>query len=154
MAVLAVIGSLFASLLLFLIGSHDVVEAFLLFLRLKEPTVHGKENMEAVARSLGALDNFLIGFVLLYFAYSLYYLSADTEDRERRLGEVRLPSTFRVESLGEMKRTMVTVVLVSLSVFMLQELILRVDKLEYTDLILPASILSLAISLRLVKFED
>ena len=49
MALLAIIGSLFGSLLLFLIGAYEVVEAFLLFFGFGHPSVHGGEITEATA---------------------------------------------------------------------------------------------------------
>ena len=65
MALLAVIGSLLGSLLLFLIGASEVYEAFLLFFGFGHPAVPGEEITEATATVLSSLDRFLLGFVLV-----------------------------------------------------------------------------------------
>jgi hypothetical protein len=91
MAILAIIGSLLGSLLLFLIGAYEVYEAFLLFFGFGHPSVPGGEITEATATILSSLDSFLLGFVLLYFAYNLFFLLTYPEQREDRFGPIKMP---------------------------------------------------------------
>ena len=99
MAVLAVIGSLLGSFLLFLIGAYEVYEAFLLFFGFGHPSLPGQEIIEATATILSSLDSFLLGFVLLYFAHNLFYLLTFPEQREKRFGVIKMPPALHVESL-------------------------------------------------------
>jgi len=154
MAGLAVIGSLFGSLLMFLIGAYEIFEAFLLFFRLGHPIIPGNENVEAVATVLSALDSFLLGFVLLYFAYNLYFLLTFPEKREKRFGPIRMPPALEVESLGQMKKTIMVIIVVSLSVFLLRENMISVDNYEWTDLYVPLSIVAIAVAIKLINFDD
>ena len=151
---IAVIGSLLGSLLMFLIGGFNVIEAFLLFFRLSHPIMPGKESLEATAAVLEALDNFLLGFVLLYFAYSLYFLGTYPEERAKRLGEIKMPPALEVASLGEMKKTIMIIIVVSLSVFMWRELLISTEKFTYTDVIVPFSIIAVAVAIKLIDFSD
>ena len=154
MAILAVIGSLLGSLLLFLIGAYEVYEAFLLFFGFGHPSVPGEEITEATATILSSLDSFLLGFVLLYFAYNLLFLLTFPEQREDRFGPIRMPPALHVESLDKMKRTILVIIVVSLSVFLLKENMLNVDEYVLTDFFVPLSIVAIALAIRLIKFED
>jgi len=154
MAVLAVIGSLLGSLLLLLIGAYEIFEAFLLFFGLGHPTIPGEELTEAVATVLSALDSFLLGFVLLYFAYNLFFLITYPEEREKRFGPVKMPPSLKVESLGQMKKGILIIIVVSLSVFLLRENMLSVEQYEWTDLYVPLSIMAVAVAIRLINFDD
>jgi len=154
MAALAVIGSLLGSLLLFMIGAYEVFEAFLLFFGLGHPSVPGEEITEAIATILSSLDSFLLGFVLLYFAYNLFFLLTFPEQREKRFGPIKMPPALHVESLDKMKKTILVIIIVSLSVFLLKENLLKVDEYAWTDLFVPLSIVSIAVAIRLISFEE
>ena len=153
-AILAIIGSLLGSLLMFVIGAFEIFEAFLLFFGLWQPTIPGKEITEAVATVLSALDNFLLGFVLLYFAYNLFFLLTFPDRREEQFGAIRMPPGLKVESLGQMKKTILVIIVVSLSVFLLRENLISIDHYEWTDLFVPLSIVSIAVAIRLIDFND
>jgi len=154
MAALAVIGSLLGSLLLFLIGAYEVFEAFLLFFGLGHPSVPGRETTEATAIILSSLDSFLLGFVLLYFAYNLFFLLTFPEQREKRFGPIKMPPALHVESLDKMKKTILVIIVVSLSVFLLKENMLNVDEYVWTDLFVPLSIVAIAVAIKLIDFDD
>ena len=154
MAVLAIIGSLFGSLLLFLIGAHEVYEAFLLYFGFGHPSVPSGEITEATATILSSLDSFLLGFVLLYFAYNLFFLLTYPEQREKRFGLIKMPPALHVESLDKMKKTILVIIVVSLSVFLLKENMLNVDGYVWTDLFVPLSIVAIAVAIKLIGFED
>jgi uncharacterized membrane protein YqhA len=127
MALLAIIGSLLGSLLLFLIGACEVFEAFLLFFGFGHPSIPGGEITEATATILSSLDRFLLGFVLLYFAYNLYFLLTFPEQREDRFGPIKMTPALHVESLDKMKKNILVIIVVSLSMFLLKENMLNVD---------------------------
>lgn len=152
MAVIAVISALAGALLLFLIGGFRTVEAFSIILHLKEVTGNDPSQM-AVVFIIESLDNFLLGFVLLYFAYSTYFLfiakGTSLEEREK----IDMPQWLQVEGLGHMKRVLLEVILVLLAVFFLKLVIVEEGSFEWTMLIIPITILGIAISLKLVDFD-
>lgn len=154
LAILAVVGSLVGSILLFVIGTYEMVEAILIFFGIGQPVAVGDEATKAVATTLSALDNYLIGFVLLYFAYNLYFLITYPEQRERHFGSIKMPPSLELESLGQMKKTMLTLIVVSLSVFLLKEVMRSVDQYEWADLFIPLSIVAVAAAIKMIKFAD
>lgn len=153
-AVLAVVGSLLGAMLMFLIGLYEVFEAFLIFFGFGHPTVPGKEALEATATILSSLDSFLLGFILLYFAYNLFFLLTSPEQREQRFSRIKMPPAFEVESLEEMKKTILIVIVVSLSVFLLKVNMLSVESFEWADLFTPISIVAVALAIKLIDFDE
>ncbi len=151
-AIIAVIGSLFGAVLMMLIGGYHVVLAFVTALGIGEGLFTLGSTTEATGLILESIDNYLLGFILLYFAYSMYYLVTLPEER-RKLGQVKMPSALRVESLDEMKRTILVVIVVSLSVFLLQEITIAETLFEIPDLFVPASILAVALAVRLIPWD-
>ncbi len=151
-AVVAVVGSLFGSVLMMFIGAYHVLLSFVVALGIGEGLFTLGSTTEATGLILESIDNFLLGFILLYFAYSMYYLVTLPEDR-RRLGQVRMPSALRVANLDEMKRTILIVIIVSLSVYLLQEITVAETTFELQDLYIPFGILAIALAVRLIPWE-
>ncbi len=151
-AIIAVVGSLFGAVLMMLIGAYQVVLAFTTALGIGNGLFTLGNTSEAVGLILESVDNFLLGFILLYFAYSMYFLITLPEER-RHLGQVKMPSALRVANLDEMKRTILIVIVVSLSVSLLQEVTTAEDGFEAQDLFVPASILAVALAVRLINWD-
>ncbi len=152
MAVIAAIAALAGALLLFLIGGFHTFEAFKFALGFE--VVSGQDGAQtAVVRIIESLDSFLLGFVLLYFAYSTYFLFVAKENSETAREKVEMPKWLKVEDLGHMKRVLLEVILVLLAVFFLKLVILEETSLEWTTLVIPAAIVAIAISLKLVHFD-
>ena len=152
MAVVAVVSSLAGALLLFLIGGMRTVEAFMLILGFQE-AIGGDQTQTAVIFIIESLDNFLLGFVLLYFAYSTYFLFVAKDTSVEAHEKIEMPTWLKVKDLGHMKRVLLEVILVLLAVFFLKLVIVEEDALEWTLLIIPATIVAIAVSLKLVKFD-
>jgi uncharacterized membrane protein YqhA len=153
MTVLAVIAALLGAALLLLIGSFAVIEAFALFLGLEAPHVAGNEGTEAVVAVIESLDNFLLAFVLVYFAYSVYFLFIHHESQAEERDEIEMPAWLRVEDLGHMKKVLLEVILVLIAVFFLKLVFTQQQELAWTVLILPITIVAIAVSLKLVHFD-
>ena len=152
MTVLVVIATLLGSLLLFLLGGLNTLQAFALFLGLKAPSSSsGSAGHEAVVAIVESLDNFLLGFALIYMSYSTYYLFVYREQEEEK--RIPMPEWMKVEDLGQMKRVLLEVIMVLLTVFLLKLVLVESETLEWNVLILPASIVAIAISLKLVNFD-
>ena len=53
-----------------------------------------------------------------------------------------------------MKKTILVIIVVSLSVFLLKENMLNEDGYVWTDLFVPLSIVAIAVAVKLISFED
>lgn len=155
----AVVGSLAASLLMFLLGVKKVVDAYLFWL----PT--GVSRDEGIARDasaiigvIEALDRFLIAIVLLYFAYGVFSLFLRRRDREE---DAKLTSRLEVQSIGQLKQVVAEVILVVLFVLFLRVALeiygspgLKLSWSQIaTIIVLPVSTAFLALSLRLAELH-
>jgi uncharacterized membrane protein YqhA len=153
MVAIAVLAGLLGALLMLLIGGWNIIEAFLIFLGVHASEASGNANLEAVVKVIEAVDRFLLAFVLLYFAYSSYFLFVHDEIGSKILGDIPMPEWLVVEDLGQMKKVLLEVILVLIAVYLLQVIFLEGIQLTWETLILPASILVIAVSLRLVHFD-
>jgi uncharacterized membrane protein YqhA len=151
-AVIAVIASLASALLLFLIGGYHTVEAFLFALGINDATQQAGTDT-AVVQIIESLDNFLLGFVLLYFAYSTFFLFVARDHSEETRARIDMPEWLKVEDLGKMKRVLLEVILVLLAVSFLKLVIVEDQTLEWTVLVIPITFTAIAVSLRLVSFD-
>lgn len=149
-AVIAVLASLAGAFLLFLLGGFNTYTAF--------AAAVGKAGNNgthsAVVAIIESLDNFLLGFVLLYFAYSTYFLFVAKEVSDAERQKIDMPRWLQVDDLGHMKRVLLEVILVLLAVFFLKLVITEEEHaLEWTVLVIPATIVAVAVSLKLVHFD-
>ncbi|WP_133162357.1 YqhA family protein [Hyphococcus luteus] len=156
----AVIASLGGALIMFYLGAENTYSAFEhQFDPSPTKPVEGLPADEATVISLMvALDNFLIGVVLLFFAYGVYGLFIRPEFNSRDLG---LPEWMHVEQIGQLKQTIAEVIFVVLFVLFLRIALqtFQSGALEPSMqrigwfLMLPFSILMLAGALRLVELH-
>jgi hypothetical protein len=65
-----------------------------------------------------------------------------------------MPPGLHVETLGQMKKTIMIIIVVSLSVFLLRENMLSVESFQWTDLFIPISIVAIAVAIKLIDFND
>ena len=155
--VIAVVGSLFASILMFFLGLFNIYEAFRYGLTRGERG-DAPFGTGAVISVIEALDRFLIAIVLLYFAYGVYSLFLHPEEAEE---ELALPAWLRIRQIGQLKQVVAEVIVVILFV-----LFLRVALQSYREPnvtmslaqiatlgLLPISTMLLALSLRLVELH-
>ena len=108
----------------------------------------GSAGVGAVtAGVMGATDAVLFGIVLIVFAYAMAYgLALPPQERMRE----SLPDWVRVQGVGELKRTLVEVIIVYLIVDFATDLAVREDPLVWTLLIKPVSVILTALALRLM----
>ena len=85
-------------------GAANTVDAYLITIGVRVHKHLEGQSLAAVIRVIEYLDNFLPGFVLIYFVYNTYFLFVHDEVDEERWGAIRIPSWLRVENLGQMKQ--------------------------------------------------
>lgn len=133
-------GATLGALLMFALGGAKLVEAGRLVL-------DGAAVRGTTAAILGATDAFLFGMVLVIFAYAIafgFVFEMTPETRER------LPAWMRVDGIGELKHTLVEVILVYLVVDFATDIAQENAHLSWEALILPVAILLIAAALRLL----
>lgn len=156
--ILAVIGSLASSVLMFFLGIFNIYEAFRYGLTdgsVADGTPYGTAAIISVIESL---DRFLIGIVLLYFAYGVYSLFIHPEEPEEKL---ELPAWLRVRQIGQLKQVVAELIVVILLVLFLRVALQSFGdpnlNLNWTQiatiLLLPVSTALLALALRLVELH-
>ena len=146
--VIAVVSLLVGTAVMLSIGAYEIYEALHAVIVPAHPEVN--ESMLYVVESL---DTFLIAFILLYFAYSVYFLTLASETDPESVKNIPMPEWLKVQSLGEMKKTLLEVIVVALSLFWLRIVLIQTTEFQWTDLVLPASILAIAASVRIMKLD-
>lgn len=153
-SVLAVLSSLLGSLVMFWIGTVNTFKTILLVLGIEEAVVEGGRidpTELATIELLECLDDFLVGLAFLYFAYGIYslfiQLGRKTPDQ---------PSWLRIGSIGTLKKTLLELLVVLLTVIFVKGLLERLSfrSLEWTYLVIPLSILAIAASTRLLRLDS
>lgn len=158
LTVLAVIGSLAASVLMFFLGVYNIYNAFRHALTGPAADEKTPFGTEAVINVIEGLDRFLIAIVLLYFAYGVYSLFIHPEEAEEKLA---LPAWLRVRQIGQLKQVVAELIVVILFVLFLRVALQSFVELSTsmtwsqvaTILLLPISTALLALSLRLVELH-
>lgn len=144
--IVAVLSMLVGAAVMLLLGAYHVYEALYAIIAPEHPAVN--ESMVYIVESL---DNFILAFILFYFAYSVYFLFLTPEDDPAE--KVHLPEWLRVQNLGEMKKTLLQVIVVALSLFWLRIVLIQTTEFQWTDLVLPASIVAIAGAVRIMKLD-
>ncbi len=153
-SVITVMSSLVGTLLMFVIGATNTVKAVMAFLALNPEIVessHLEPRQSANLLLLESLDNALTGLTFLYFSYGIYSLFlADPK------ANTKTPDWLRVESIGSLKKTLLEVVVVLLSISFVRNLAegLLSKGLRWEILVIPLSIVAIALSTKLMGFES
>ncbi len=156
--ILAVIGSLASSVLMFFLGIFNIYEAFRYGLADGSVGDGAPYGTAAIISVIESLDRFLIGIVLLYFAYGVYSLFIHPEESEEKL---ELPAWLRVRQIGQLKQVVAELIVVILLVLFLRVALQSFGEpnleLNWTQiatiLLLPVSTALLALALRLVELH-
>ncbi|MDD7319116.1 MAG: YqhA family protein [Prevotella sp.] len=136
---LAVIGSLFASFILFLKGTSNIVEGVIYFFS----DFQNVEDNKLVTLFVSAVDIFLFSTVLLIFAMGIYELFINKIDIISNNKKMR-PSWLFVNSIDELKTSLGKVILMILIVSFFEHLL----SISYSDVI---ELLYLGIGILLVS---
>jgi uncharacterized membrane protein YqhA len=134
-------GAVVGALLMFWVGGVKLVAAV-------RSLPLGSDSIKSItAAVMGATDAFLFGAVLIFFAYAIafgFVLQTSTEYRER------LPTWMQVDNLGQLKRTLIEVILVYLVVDFATDLAAGEGHVSLETLVVPLSILLIAGAVRLL----
>jgi len=137
------LGALMGSLVMFLQGSLYLYEAW--HTLLAPGDIGGKQLTVPV---LEAVDSFLFGIVLVIFAYGIAIGFVFT--LPEGYGQ-RLPVWMKVGGVGQLKATLAEVVIVVLIVIFARIVVEANGHLQWSMLVLPASILMISVALRMIE---
>lgn len=156
---LVVLCSMLGALLMFLVGTMHTVEAFGVYFGFMETHIFGGKKLigvDAMVQLVSSWDSFLFGLVLFYFAFGVYQLCLAKPDQEGSEPATKLPKWLEVKSLGQMKKTLLEVIIVLLAVLFLKDALYlqKGTDLQWTSLIGPAAVIAFALAIKLAGFED
>lgn len=153
--VIAVICSILGALLMFIVGAVHTIEACGTYFGFLDSHIFGGKKLlgvDVMVQIVSSLDSFIFALALLYFAVGIYNLFLRPESDQ---GD-SIPKWLEVKSLGQLKKTLLEVIIVLVAVLFLKD-VLYLQKgpdLPWTALIGPAAIVAFAVALKLVKFEE
>jgi uncharacterized membrane protein YqhA len=125
--ILAVIGSLASSILMFVHGALQIYRAGVAFVRHPMPE-HGQSEDHLPIDLISSVDSFLFATVLLIFAMGIYELFISKIDPATRTAESR-PNWLEIHSLDDLKSAVGKVILMILIVRLFETAV----KMTYTE---------------------
>jgi uncharacterized membrane protein YqhA len=142
------VGALLGSLLMFFQGGLYLYEAWH---TLMSPHAEVVSERAATVPVLEAVDAFLFGIVLVIFSYGIAigFVFNLPDDYVRTL-----PAWMRIEGVSQLKGILSEVVIVVLIVIFARIVVGTVDSgksFEWSMIVLPASILMIAVALRMIE---
>ncbi|MCP4268247.1 MAG: YqhA family protein [Candidatus Brocadiaceae bacterium] len=145
---IAILCSTAGSILMFFVGTLKTYKAFtiILFGKVPRESLSSLKLTDAAATSLiQSLDAFLFALVLLIFSYGVYSLFISKHSGIDESGTLKW---LRIPSIAHLKNTLAEVIIIILFVNFLEIALLSLHKLTWELLVLPGSILLLALSLK------
>ncbi|WP_455201639.1 YqhA family protein [Kaarinaea lacus] len=153
LTIIAVISTLFGSLLMFVLGATKTVRAYIAYFG-KPFEPDNPERMkaadQATAHLIQSIDAFLIALVLMIFAVGVYKLFI----RENKPTESPVFAWIKINSVQQLKGILVELVVVILFVKFLEVALVKLGSLEWEMLVLPVAILLLALSVKFLEFKQ
>ncbi|WP_335977220.1 YqhA family protein [Gaetbulibacter jejuensis] len=149
---IAIIGSLLGSLLLFVVGALKTINAFrvVLFDYIPKDKAHLHTADIATTYLIKSLDTFLIALVLFIFAHGVYTLFISNKKFDDGNGVLKW---IRTPNIGHLKNVLAEVIVIILFVKFLEVVFVNIDSLKWEILILPASIVLLALGLKFLSLN-
>jgi uncharacterized membrane protein YqhA len=136
-------GAIVGSLLMFLQGGFYLHEAWHTIM-----AGGGAAERQVTVPVLEAVDAFLFGIVLIIFAYGIAIGFVFTLPQGYG---ARLPIWMKVGGVGQLKATLAEVVIVVLIVIFARIVVEANGQLQWSMLVLPASILMISVALRMIE---
>lgn len=152
LSIIAVAFSALGSLLMFLVGAEKTVKALRIYFLGDQlttnppPPPHLDSTDQAIIAIVESVDVFLIGIVLMIFALGVYYLF---------IRELPAPPTrawLHVTSVEQLKKSLMEVILVVLSVMFLREMLYLGEAWTFESLAIPMGVALFAVALKLLDW--
>jgi uncharacterized membrane protein YqhA len=154
MSGITILSSLISALLMFLLGASNTIKALFSVLNLNLEILESSATETPPSINLlllEGLDNALTGLTFLYFAYGIYSLFLTDEE-----SMAAAPSWLQINNLSALKKTLLEVVVVLLSIVFVKTLAekLLANELQWEIIIFPIAIVAISLSIKLIGFEE
>ena len=155
-SIIAVLSSFVGSFFMFCIGAKKTFMAIWDYfngIRPDSVPAHLTAEDLVVGRLIIVLDTFLLAIILMYFGYAIYGLFI-IKDKDKEVEKSDFPAWLLPSGVGELKETLAQVLIVLLFILAVRVIWLGLDKLTWEMLVVPASIVLLAVALKIVGFKE
>ncbi len=154
-ALLAIIAPFMGAILMLLLGAQDTVNAYRLFFGKIEPEGALDSGESAMIQLVASLDHFLFATILMLFSFAIFYLLFQTDLHGKKNHDQNIPRKKQLTELGGVDDMLLKVIIMLLAVNFL-EFILNtgIGTLTWTVLVIPITIISLALGLKWMTSTD
>ena len=152
-SLIAVIASGLASVLMFIIGGLKIYVAYRYYFSdtVTDVITFTTASNVAITFLIQAVDAFLIGLVFMIFSGGIYYLYV----RHIDVTDPEITSWIKVNNIGQLKNILAELVIIILFVKFLEGgLKTGIAEYKWEMLVLPASILMLALALKFLNLRS
>jgi uncharacterized membrane protein YqhA len=153
LSVIAVVFGAVGAVLMFVIGAVTTIDAVVTYFGGHEDKAFSSDAaLAATVEIVSSLDQFLLGLVLLVFAYGVYslWVVADTAAWEEQRSKMHAPDWLNVTSVTDLKVKLIEVVAVLLAVLFLKG-VLKNPMTVWSDLVVPIAVVLLALTVWLIR---
>ena len=153
LSVVAVVFGAVGAILMFVIGAVTTIDAVVTYFGGHEDKAFSSDAaLAATVEIVSSLDQFLLGLVLLVFAYGVYslWVVADTAAWEEQRTTMHAPDWINVTSVTDLKVKLIEVVAVLLAVLFLKGVLLN-PMTVWSDLVVPIAVVLLAWTVWLIR---
>jgi uncharacterized membrane protein YqhA len=153
LSVIAVIFGALGAVLMFVIGAVTTLDGVLTYLGGHEDSAFSSDAaLAATVEVVSALDQFLLGLVLLVFAFGVYslWVVADSTVWEEERARLHAPDWLNVSSVTDLKVKLLEVVAVLLAVLFLKG-VLKNPATSWSDLVVPIAVVLFALTVWLIR---
>jgi uncharacterized membrane protein YqhA len=153
LSVIAVIFGALGAVLMFVIGAVTTIDAILTYFGGHEDSAFSSDAaLAATVEIVSSLDQFLLGMVLLVFAYGVYslWVVADSTVWAEERTRLHAPDWLNIASVTDLKVKLLEVVAVLLAVLFLKGVLKNPDT-AWSDLVVPISVVLFALTVWLIR---
>jgi uncharacterized membrane protein YqhA len=153
LSVVAVVFGAVGAVLMFVIGAVTTIDAVVTYFGGHEDKAFSSDAaLASTVEIVSSLDQFLLGLVLLVFAYGVYslWVVADTAAWEEQRTKLHAPDWLNVTSVTDLKVKLIEVVAVLLAVLFLKG-VLKNPMTVWSDLVVPIAVVLLAATVWLIR---
>ena len=153
LSVIAVIFGAVGAVLMFVIGAVTTIDAVVTYFGGHEDKAFSSDaSLAATVEIVSALDQFLLGMVLLVFAYGVYslWVVADSATWTEERTKFHAPDWLRIDSVTDLKVKLLEVVAVLLAVLVLKG-VLKNPMTAWSDLVVPIAVVIFALTVWLIR---
>ncbi len=156
LSLIAVVFSVLGAVLMFVIGAVTSMDAVVTYFGGHEDEAFSTDAaLGATIELVSSLDQFLLGLVLLVFAFGVYSLwgVANTEAWDEQRSKLHAPDWLDIKSVTDLKVKLIEVIAVLLAVLFLKG-VLANPEVIWADLVTPLAVVLFAGTIWLIRRAD